>query len=445
MIDSCDGTSTENGCTAEINFCINNPFNTVVADGVSTDCTAGGYPDALVDRRITYCGTGATSGNNSDEANISTAECQTFAITTLASTNPCVANPFGDFDQSGTACADTHIGGDITEAQELRTTYCSGLTDSTSAGIRADVGNPNALCFGAVENFCKGDNLFASASGAGVFDCLTDAEYNTPRAMQYDLCNGDMASRANMDCDSTAVAICTNATIAEADPFAPICTETSTLDAGNVMTARQAVVAECAPLDAGARGLNPRCGRTVTDSTPNNSVTEILTTCDRDPREGACDDYASTGHFNTERLARYATGCAGDEALATGSEEALCPADAVRTAICTDAGANARPFAPICTQTTDVAGIRDVRGRTLDNCLNDRTITTGPCANEAGRAGASITAADSACLGATSSDNPFNAAVTTVPGFTTFNCNSYAAFNPSRNTYATECRKGTTG
>ena len=445
LIDSCDGTSTENGCTAEINFCINNPFNTVVADGVSADCTAGGYPDALVDRRITYCGTGATSGNNSDEANISTAECQTFAITTLASTNPCVANPFGDFDQSGTACADTHIGGDITEAQELRTTYCSGLTDSTSAGIRADVGNPNALCFGAVENFCKGDNLFASASGAGVFDCLTDAEYNTPRAMQYDLCNGDMASRANMDCDSTAVAICTNATIAEADPFAPICTETSTLDAGNVMTARQAVVAECAPLDAGARGLNPRCGRTVTDSTPNNSVTEILATCDRDPREGACDDYASTGHFNTQRLARYASGCAGATALTGGNQEALCPADAVRTAICTDAGANARPFAPICTQTTDVAGIRDVRGRTLDNCLNDRTITTGPCATEDGRAGASITAADSACLGATSSDNPFNAAVTTVPGFTTFNCNSYAAFNPSRNTYATECRKGTTG
>ena len=434
LVDSCVGVTTAtDACTQEIIDCIANPF---AASGITTRtstvaCDATSVSAAFVNPTITYCGTGSTTGT----ANISLEKCQMFATT-----DTCVANPFGS------TCTNAMLGGDddndeLTAARTLRTTYCSGL-GTTSAAIRADTSGstPSAtICLGAVENFCTGDNLFASATGAGVFDCLTDTggTYNADRIAQYALC-ADVAESARMtagtECMNTQVAICTTTDGAQTNPWAAICAEQSI----PTLATRLAVITECALItDPTLRGQNVRCART--------GAADVYTTCnptDGDPRHADCDDYAAeTGEpFNIARLARYATGCAGDTALTGGNQETLCPADAVRTAICTDAGANARPFAPICTQTTDVAGIRDVRGRTLDNCLNDRTITTGPCANEAGRAGASITAADSACLGATSSDNPFNAAVTTVPGFTTLDCNDYAAFNPSRNTYATACR-----
>ena len=432
LVDGCVGVTTAtDACTQEIIDCIANPFAT---SGITTRtstvaCDAASITAAFDAPKVTYCGTGMTGVT----ANISQEKCQIFADVLG---NECVQNPFGEFE-AGTPCADTHIGGgDITAARTLRTTYCSGL-GTTSAAIRADTSGstPSAtICLGAVENFCTGDDLFASATGAGVFDCLTDAEYNTPRDTQYQLCNGDMASRAGMDCDSTAVAICTNATIAEADPFAPICTETSTLNAGNVMTARQAVVAECAPLDTNGRNGNPRCGRSVTDSTPNNSVTEILATCDADPREGACDDYASTGHFNTERLARYASDCAGVSPHAT-----LCPVAPVQIAICTNSGSNARPFAAICTSGTPVANIQSIRLGVLNTCLTSGD-TDGLCAVGDGFAGASITSAAAQCGSGAAGANPFNPTAV-ITGFTAIvDCETIDKYLTIRNTFRNSCR-----
>ena len=433
LVDSCVGVTTAtDACTQEIIDCIANPF---AASGITTRtstvaCDATSVSAAFVNPTITYCGTGSTTGT----ANISLEKCQMFATT-----DTCVANPFGS------TCTNAMLGGDddndaLTAARTLRTTYCSGL-GTTSAAIRADTSGstPSAtICLGAVENFCTGDNLFASATGAGVFDCLTDTggTYNADRIAQYALC-ADVAESARMtagtECMNTQVAICTTTDGAQTNPWAAICAEQSI----PTLATRLAVITECALItDPTLRGQNVRCART--------GAADVYTTCnptDGDPRHADCDDYAAeTGEpFNIARLARYATGCAGDTALTGGNQETLCPADAVRTAICTDSGENPRPFAPICTQTTDFTDIGSARSRAVDNCLN-LGITTGLCATEDGRAGASVTAANSACLGATSSDNPFNAAVTTVPGFTTFNCNSYMAFNPSRNTYATACR-----
>ena len=433
LVDSCVGVTTAtDACTQEIIDCIANPFAT---SGITTRtstvaCDATSVSAAFVNPTITYCGTGSTTGT----ANISLEKCQMFATT-----DTCVANPFGS------TCTNAMLGGDddndaLTAARTLRTTYCSGLGTS-SATIRGD--STAGYCLGAVENFCTGDNLFASATGAGVFDCLTDegGTYNADRIAQYALC-AEVASNdrttAGTECMNTQVAICTTTNGAQTNPWAAICAEQSI----PTLATRLAVVTECALItDPTVRGQNPRCRRTGAEL--------VYTTCspdatNGDPRNAACDDYADVNEpFNIGRLARYATGCAGDTALTGGNQEALCPADAVRGEICTDSGENARPFAPICTQTTDFTGIGGARSRAVDNCLT-LGITTGLCATEDGRAGASVTAANSACAGFAATDNPFNAAVTTVPGFSTFNCNNYNAFDPAQDNFRRACRDSST-
>ena len=425
LVDGCVGVTTAtDACTQEIIDCIANPF---AASGITTRtstvaCDATSVSAAFVNPTITYCGTGSTDNGGNLTANISQVKCQTFA-TTLAQSNPCVRNPFES------TCDNTNLGGAndaLTTARTLRTTYCSGLGTS-SATIRGD--STAGYCLGAVENFCTGDNLFASATGAGVFDCLTDegGTYNADRIAHAGLCDGDTASRGATECTNAIVAICTTTDGAQTNPWADACE-------GDTTAQRLAVITHCD--SDNDRANTPRCNA--------GDAAMIRSTCIGDPRNTICDDYADVGEpFNTERLARYATGCAGDEALTGNAQATLCPADAVRTAICTDSGANARPFAPICTQTTDVAGIRGARSRAVDNCLK-LGITTGPCATEPGRPGASVTAANSACSGFAATDNPFNAAVTTVPGFSTFNCNDYNAFDPAQDNFRRACRDSST-
>ncbi|MCA8834221.1 MAG: hypothetical protein K8953_03960, partial [Proteobacteria bacterium] len=436
VVDGCAGvtTATET-CTQEIIDCIANPFATSgITTGANTvACDDASVSAAFVAPTITYCGTGSTDNGAGLTANISQVKCQTFA-TTLATSNPCVRNPFD------VGCNNDSLGGAddaLTTARSLRTTYCSGL-GTTSLAIRTD--GSDGYCRGAVNNFCTGDNLFASTSGAEMFDCLTDGTYDGDRGTQYQLCNGDMASRANMDCDTTAVAICTNATIAEADPFAPICTETTTLDATEVKTARQAIIGVCAALSD--RTTNTRCGRSVSDSTPNNNVAEILATCDGESRNAACDDYASAGQFYAnDRMMRYASGCAG----ASPDDPALCPVEPVQMAICTDRqGANPRPFAAICTMGTPVSGIAGIRLGVLNYCLND-SLNSGICATGDGLAGASITSAFNLCGSAEATANPFNPAAA-IDGFTgTVDCEDIPKYLTMRNTFRNSCRDAVAG
>ncbi|MCA8834439.1 MAG: hypothetical protein K8953_05065, partial [Proteobacteria bacterium] len=329
-------------------------------------------------------------------------------------------------------------------ARELRTTYCSGLTDSTSLGIRAD-GTNNPICRGAVDNFCKGDKLFASASGAGVFNCLSDegGTYNADRETHYDLCDGDMASRANVDCDLAQVEICTTTDGAQTNPWAPICADESI----DTLATRQAVVAECAPLDAGARGAIPRCGRTVTDSTPNNSVTEILATCDRDPREGACDDYAGAeGAYVGLRRGQYVLNCADADALTGQSDADFCPEANVKPLICVTNGANARPFAPICAQGGADANLETYKRSVLDFCIDTGTpanATDARCTDTT--AAMTITSAGTQCGSVAAAGNPFNPSAT-ITGFAAgVDCTTIGAYSTVRDDFTEACRDADSG
>ncbi len=441
VIDSCNGSTVTESCTAEINACITSPFNTVVDDGVTTDCTVASYADALIDRRTTYCGTGST---DADVANISLPECQTHAVTTLAGTNPCVANPFGDFT-TDVACADTHIGGDIMAAQTLRTTYCSGLADSTSLGIRGDTTN-SPICLGAVEAFCvAGDAQFATGTNDNEFNCLTDPEYNSTRAMHYDACAEVAESArtiAGTDCRNAQIEICTSITgnSLQANPWAAICAEQSI----DTLAARQAVVEECSLItDATQRGQNPRCKR--------SGAVLVYNTCNPtsgDPRNADCNDYATTvgigQPYAAARVERYVADCADSDALTNGSDADFCPEAAVKAEICLGTnGANARPFAPICTQTTVTPNLASAQGLILQICVETTNDNDARCMHSQART--AVTSVRASCS-ATTGDPFATARPITATGVTatTFNCSTQNQFEPQRVSYTATCKTGST-
>ena len=439
LVDSCVGVTTAtDACTQEIIDCIANPF---AASGITTRtstvaCDATSVSAAFVNPTITYCGTGSTTGT----ANISLEKCQMFATT-----DTCVANPFGS------TCTNAMLGGDddndeLTAARTLRTTYCSGL-GTTSAAIRADTSGstPSAtICLGAVENFCTGDNLFASATGAGVFDCLTDTggTYNADRIAQYALC-ADVAESARMtagtECMNTQVAICTTTDGAQTNPWAAICAEQSI----PTLATRLAVVTECAVItDPTLREQNVRCARTGAES--------VYTTCspdatNGDPRHADCDDYAAeTGEpFNTARVELYVSSCAGDEALTNGAQAAFCPEAAVKAELCLGTnGANARPFAPICTQTTVTPNLASAQGLILQLCVHSSRDTEARCVH----ASTEVTAVRASC-NATTGDpfavaRPIASSPNTVA--TVFNCSTSEPFEPERVAYTATCKAGST-
>ncbi len=348
LIDSCDGTSTENGCTAEINACVKNPFATSLISTTGTetcqDVSVAKFFDA---RKITYCGLESTDGT----ANISLGDCQTLGGDLAASDNFCIGNPFD------TRCTNKLLGGaddettQLEAARELRTTYCSGLTDSTSLGIRAD-GTNNPICRGAVDNFCKGDNLFASASGAGVFNCLSDtnAGYNTARAAHAGLCDGDLASRNGVECGLATAEICTTLDGLQTNPWAPICSEGS----ADATAAQQSIIKTCfakaaGVTTAGGRGENVAtnvCLRALTDDlTENNDVVEILATCDDESRAMRFVMISLallTKVMPTHVQRGMFSGCADSAAIA-GMR--LCvPPVSVQPVICVTNAANSRPL-----------------------------------------------------------------------------------------------------
>ncbi len=382
-------------------------------------------------------------------ANIDTANCQTH-ITTLGSGNICIANPFH------ADCTDALLGGadDETtqlEAAALRTTYCSTgtatFTDTTSLGIRG--GATNAYCRGAVDNFCKGDNLFASASGAGVFNCLSDtnAGYNTARATHAGLCanvaSGDRVT-AGTACDLAEVQICTATTIGlQTNPWSSICSE----DSADPTAARQAVINACLAKDegtaAGQRGEDVAtnvCIRTITDASPieNNDVVEILATCDDDPRDAVCDDFAGTANegYANARSARYVSGCADSAAIAGNA--ALCPPVNVQPVICVTNAANSRPFAPIC---AGVTGIDGFKTEVLLHCLTTDTQGEPRCDDMI--APSTKTVVDlvrNECGGFAPTDNPFDTAASVTGVTATLDCNTYSVFNDDRTNFRTACR-----
>ena len=433
LIDSCDGTSTENGCTAEINACVKNPFATslISTTGVET-CQDISVAKFFAARKITYCGLESTDGT----ANISLGDCQT-----LATTNPCVANPFGEFATS-VACADTHVGGAIADAQTLRTTYCSAL-GTTSLAIRTD--GTDAYCRGAVDNFCKDDKLFATATGTDMFNCLTDTNYNTARAAHAGLCDGDLASRNGVECGLATAEICTTLDGLQTNPWAPICSE----GGASATSAQQMVINACLAKGEGTgtdqRGENVAtnvCIRTIDDSASpvaNNDVVEILATCGADPRDAACDNFASIAGegFTDARATAFAENCSAVSAMRTGR----CEVELVKALICVDSGDNARPFASICGEGDDITDLDARRRAVLLSCLTLDNSGDAHCLEENAPTTRAVTSAIvGVCGGDGATDNPFGMA-TGITGITgDLDCTDYSLFDATRTRFTESCR-----
>ncbi|MCA8835151.1 MAG: hypothetical protein K8953_08700, partial [Proteobacteria bacterium] len=397
VVDGCDGvTDATETCTQEIIDCIANPFATSgITTGANTvACDDASITAAFVNPTITYCGTGASSGGSGDTANISLEKCQMFATT-----NTCVANPFGS------TCTNAMLGGDddndeLTAARLLRTTYCSGL-GTTSAAIRADTSGStpsNPICLGAVEAFCTGDAQFSTGGNANEFNCLTDATYNSTRAMHYTACIADETTRtgAGTVCTNAMSEICTVTDGAQTNPWASICGASNT---AAQITVLNACLAKDPGVESGQRSEPGNvCIRALADAEANTDVVEILATCIAEPRNMACDDYAADAGepFNSERVELYVSSCAGDEALTNGAQAAFCPEEAVKAELCLGTnGANARPFAPICTQTTVTPNLASAQGLILQICVETANDNDDRCMHS--QANAAVIAVRASC------------------------------------------------
>ncbi|MCA8834998.1 MAG: hypothetical protein K8953_07920, partial [Proteobacteria bacterium] len=186
------------------------------------------------------------------------------------------------------------------------------------------------------------------------------------------------------------------------------------------------------------------CIRALADAEANTDVVEILATCIAEPRNMACDDYAADAGepFNSKRVELYVSSCAGDEALTNGAQAAFCPEAAVKAELCLGTnGANARPFAPICTQTSVTPNLASTQGLILQICVETTNDNDDRCMHS--QANAAVIAVRASC-NATTGDPFATARPITATGVTatTFNCSTQNQFETERVTYTAACKTG---
>ncbi len=421
------------GCTAEVNACIDNPFNEAVVAGESDNCTLASYDDTLDARKVAYCGLESTDNAGTLTANADTDGCQALA-TALVSTNACIGNPFAD------ACTDELLGGATgakLAAQTLRTTYCA--TQGSSDDIRQDTGL-DAVCRGAANQVCNGDALFDKTTTG--YDCFNDkTTYNDAREAHYTACIADETTRtgAGTVCMNAMSEICTTEDGLQTNPFAPICTEGNS-DPSATTAEQLAVIKNCALLNSGQQAMdaNIRCRR--------GDAAAILSTCSLDARNAICDDYAATGEvYQDSRRGQYVLNCADADALTGQSDADFCPEANVKPLICVTNGQNSRPFAPICAQGGADANLEVYKKSVLDFCIDTGTPAN---ANDArcrdATTAMTISNAATQCGSAAAADNPFG--TKSITGFTAMvDCETIGAYSGIRTMFQTSCRTAVPG
>ncbi|MCA8835221.1 MAG: hypothetical protein K8953_09065, partial [Proteobacteria bacterium] len=234
--------------------------------------------------------------------------------------------------------------------------------------------------------------------------------------------------------------ICTTLDGLQTNPWAPICSEGE----ADATSAQQSIITTCFAKAAGVTTAGGRsepgnvCLRALDDLTDNSDVVEILVTCDMNPDNAACDDYAGpTQVYAPARAALFATNCAGAERTANRCGEI----EIVKALICVDSGDSARPFATICGEGDEITDLDARRKAVLLSCLTTDTSGDARCLDENAPTTRAVTSAIvGVCGGDGATDNPFGMA-TGITGITgDLDCTDYSLFDATRTRFTESCR-----
>ena len=309
------------------------------------------------------------------------------------------------------ACKDNR---DYDNRRTARLGECQDLGMGSDA-IRG--GADETKCRGAINDFCTGDNLFATDGLA----CFGDNAYKSARDTHFAECKKATSARVGTDCTLASAQICVGTESEYTDPFVTLCDEGSR----DSLLARQAVILRCQPLSS-ARGDKGN------ESCETIGANRVLDNCDNDPLAIDCVGYnESDGLAYFSARATRLNNCAAEEGP-TNHQNTCTGAILV---LCANNNPEVVPFSPVCNNESGIAGIRN---SFLVACMVNNYVPAF-CQT------ASINAIRTGCADTTGND-PYNTAVT-VMGSATLNCNDFDFFNGARGTRLTGCsdRTITTG
>ena len=324
--DCYDPANTDTSCD-DIKSCLTDTtlFSSTASFGDRT-CNSMNFDGA----RARFCSQGD---------NIETSEHCTATATANRANNPCIENPYGDFNDT-TTCAEA-LGSGVTETHANRADYCFQGGNAVKP-----------VCAGALNGGVKG---IGAAQTPG--NCLVEHlfsgnicdNHEAQRAQRVAYCLGDSPDLTICDDGVRAGAICNHASNF-ADPFAPLCDDTmpaSDYTEADKTAVRKAVALHCKSRSSGSWDANLMAS------------CEKIATCTADPYTDSvlCKDNG----FDDSRVARRGE-CIGTDAEPT----AVCSQLAVEE-ICATSPVI---FAWLCQQPESPSFVKNAAFRQRD-CLTN--------------------------------------------------------------------------